>query len=217
MPELAEHTRIWFTTPDIDAERQFVDEYVLDAVERMEDLDASEKFIFVRAGHDPSLDEGAVIVDIYGDPETVIDREAETWDELIEEGPLGEWEQQDVDVPEALAEHYGEQGTVLHEELRDLATRIAPLALDAFDSPPAAVDEYPEEDGDGVGWHRLFHILCNHQGYELEREREMHIESLERSIDVLARTEGIDAAQSKTDEYVERLERVREDIERHRE
>jgi hypothetical protein len=217
MPELAEHERIWFTTPDIETERQFIDEYILDAVERMDAHEACEKFIFVRAGHDPSLDEGAVIVEFYGEPETIIDQETERWESLVSDGPLSEWERQDVAVPDVLAEHYGEQGVVLHEELRHLATQMAPLALSAFESPPDAVDEYPEEPEGDVGWYRLLHILCNHQGYELDREREANLKNLEAFLDVKAQTDGVDTAQETIDEYIERLEQVREDVEQHRE
>lgn len=216
MPDVADHSRIWFRTPDIDAERQFVDEYILDAVERMDSADDCEKFIFIRAGHSPSLDGGAVVVDIYGDPEAVIERETQRWNSLVEDGPLDEWEHEEIDFPNLLADEFGEQGVALHEELRDLASRMAPLVLDEFQSPPAVVDAFPDEDGDQVGWYRLLHFLCNHQGYDLDVEREAYLKNLEAFLETEAQTDGVDAAQAMADEYVDRLEQVRADLEQYR-
>lgn len=216
MAKLADHSRIWFRTPDIETERQFVDEYILDAVERMDAAEDCEKFIFIRAGHAPSLDCGAVVVDIYGDPDAVIERETQRWNSLVDDGPLREWEHEEIDLPNLLADEFGEQGVVLHEELRDLASRMAPLVLDDFQSPPAVVDAFPEEDGSPVGWYRLLHFLCNHQGYDIDVEREAYLKNLETSIDTKAQIDGVDAAQATVDEYVEQLEQVRDDVEQYR-
>lgn len=216
MAELADHSRIWFRTPDIETERQFVDEYILDAVERMDAAADCEKFIFIRAGHSPSLDGGAVVVDIYGDPDAVIERETPRWDALVDDGPLREWEHEEIDLPGLIADEFGEQGVVLHEELRDLASRTAPVILGEFQSPPAVVDAFPEEDTDQVGWYRLLHFLCNHQGYDLDVEREAYLKNLEGYLETKAQTDGVDAAQATADEYVDRLEQVRADLEQYR-
>lgn len=211
-----DHARIWFTTPDIETERAFIDEYVLDAVDRLDSHDSCEKFIFIRAGRDPSLDEGGVIIDIYGDPEEIIDQERERWDAAVEDGPLTEWEQTETDIPDGLADYYGEQGATLHEELRYLATQMALPALDTFESAPAPVDAVPEAEGEGVGWYRLLHLVCNHQGYSIDEEAEAMLKNLETSINTEAQIAGVDAAQERVDEYIDRLETLREDIEEHR-
>jgi hypothetical protein len=211
-----DHERIWFTTPSVETERAFLDEYVLDAVERLESMAACEHVIFIRAGHDPTVDGGCVIVDIYGNPEVVRKQERERWNALVAEGPLTEWERTDTDVPGGLADYYGTEGVRFHERIRALASRLAPLTLRTFDSPPAPVDEFPEEDGEPVGFSRLFHLLCNHQGYTPSEELAATMNNLETSLDTQAQIEGVDAAQQQIDEYIERLDQVREDIETYR-
>lgn len=214
---MEEHGRIRFTTPDIEHEREFIEQYIVDAVDRLPDQDICEKFIFVRAGHDPTMDDGGVIVDVYGDPAAIVSQERLTYDEFVVDGLLTDWEQEEVDLVDSLADWVGDEGVALHEELRFLASKMSGEVLTARDQPPAPVDEYPGQDVAPVGWYRLLHILSNHQGYTHESEIDAYVETIAGGLDARAQSESVDAAQEQAEEIIGRLESIRSDLDQHRE
>lgn len=212
-----DHSRIWFTTPDREQELQFIREYLLGFVDRASAMAACERVIFIRVGHDPTREQGGVILDVYGDIETVLAGEREQWDELVADGPLVEWEPDDTDVLGSLTDYYGEQGARLHEDIRALATAVACRLYDAFETPPAAVDEYPEEDGESAGWYLFVHQLANHAGYSWTDEIDACLHNIETGLDARAHHADADDVLDQIDDLVTRLEATREEIDTNRE
>jgi len=85
-----EITMIAFKTDGPEADKQFIEEYVLDLVERTSEMDEWERVGYARSGQGP-IDGGQVSVFFEGDPKTVISAEADRWDELISAGFADEW------------------------------------------------------------------------------------------------------------------------------
>lgn len=206
-----EHTRVEFRTPDRDHERQFLRTYLLDAVERFSELDDCESAIFIRAGDGPVREYGGAILDVYGDF-SVVEHERDTWDSLVADGPLTEWQRHDTDLPTALETHYGESGARLHEELRELATEMARPAYETFETVPAAVETFPEEDGAPVGWYLLVHQLATHAGLSHEAEIDACVRNLTDQFEERARDEGCEAALDQLDDVISRLETTRKQL-----
>lgn len=211
------HARIHFETDDAEAEARFLRAYVLEAVDRLPDTGICDRFVFVRAGHSPEIAGGAVVVDIFGDPEAVIERERGTWDRLVEDGPLAGWERSEVDLLEELAEHFGAEAVDRHEQLRFVAGAMSRPAFEHLEERPAPVEDVPGSDGAPVGWHRVLHILSNHWGYDIDEELDAHVENVATCLEIIGKTEGPEATRERAAEIRERLSAVVEGLETGRE
>jgi len=86
--EAVEHERIRFETDGVEGEERFRRAYVLGAVDRLPDPGICDRFVFIRAGHDSSVAGGVVLVDVFGDPDAVLEQERGTWNALVDDGPL---------------------------------------------------------------------------------------------------------------------------------
>lgn len=208
-----DHVRVHFTTDSLADQEWFVEGYVCDAVQRLPDTDACEEFVFIQADGAEDVDGGRVIVDVYGDAEAVLDSERETWDDLVDDGPLTGWERPDYDTVGKLTEIYGEEGVVYHERLRYAASAMSRVGFDVLDERPPPVDAFPEVDTDPVGWHRVLHLLSNQQGYEIAEELDAYVENVEMCLRILAQHEGPDAAGERAAAIGERLREACADVE----
>ncbi len=205
---MREHARIQFSTADVEDEQRFLEGYVFDAAERLPDREDCDMFVFVRAGHGESVEGGLVVVDVYGDPGAVIDRERETWDRLVADGPLAGWERDEVDVVGMLAQEFAD--VEAHERMRYLASRMSAAALpDLEETPPPVGDA--EGDASPVGWYRVPHILANHQGYPLEDEIDGYVENVRMLLKAIARSDA-GKAHDLIDDVLADLEATREGI-----
>jgi ADP-ribose pyrophosphatase YjhB (NUDIX family) len=191
------HVRVVFEMTDLDDQRAFVDSYVFDAVERLPETAFCDEFVFIQADAAPDADGGAVIVDAYGDRERILDSERETWNALVEDGPLTDWSHPEYDTLTELTKAFGEDGVRRQERLRYLASAMTAATRHLVDDRPAPVDAFPESDGDPVGWHRVLHLLSNQWRYSIDEELDAYVHNAEMCLKILAQTDGVDAARDR--------------------
>jgi len=207
-----DHVRAFFETADLDAQAEFLETYVYDAVERLPATEDCEAFVFVRADGAEDVDGGRVVVDAYGDADAVLDRERETWDALVDDGPLTDWYRPDYDTTARLAEAFGEDAWRRGERLRYVASAMTAATHDLLDERPAPVDVAPETDGEAVGWHRVLHLLSNQWGYDVDEEMDAYAQALRMGATIVGKSEGMDAAESFVADVEAELEDALEDL-----
>ena len=207
-----EITMIAFKTDGPEADKQFIEEYVLGLVDRTSEMDEWERVGYARSGQGP-IDGGQVSVFFDGDPETVISAEADRWDELISAGFADEWtheEDRNLDAMEAVL---GEQGAQLHIRQIDLAGRLSQHTLEEFESRPDPVDEFPEEDvPTPIGWWGVLHNLTVQMGYPLTDEIAAYTQGIRHTLKNIAQYSGPEQAEDELDQVIDELEGMREEI-----
>lgn len=206
--DASNHARIQFHTASPDDERRLLETYLLDAVERLRDRTDCEHVVFIRAGHDPNVDGGLILLDIYGDHESIVAAESPRWNELVADGRVTEWDHPEYEFVDNIVDHYGEDSARRHEQLRAAATAMAPAMFDELDDQPAPVSCGSEAPEHPVGWHRVLHILSNHWGYEIEAELDAHSQSVATTLTILESTAGPAVAADRARELADRFEEL---------
>jgi len=189
---------------------EFIREYVLEAVERIEDYESSEQFSFAPAG---TNGRDSLVIAIWGEPEAVIEKERSYFEPYIESGLLKDWElAQDVSAEE-FESLMGEQSAALNQRLGELSAEMAKLAYEEFDSFPAAVDTYPDEDaGAGpIGWWVILHNLTVQANYGLDEELDAYLYGIEHTLRNFGEYHGEDAVDQRVDELKRSVEEMREE------
>lgn len=209
---MAEQLLVHFPTAGPDADRRLVREYVLDAVDRLDDHPDCEGIGFVPAGQKPGVG-GLVLLSISGDPDPVVATERERWDAIVEAGFADGWTTETVDP----ADRWGEDGAALRARIDTLAARLSRQVYEAFDSPLDPVDAHPAETDDrasstGVGWWTLLHLLTLQQGHSYRAEIDAYVAGLHSAVHSVAEYEGTDAAVGAIDEVIGALETTREQV-----
>lgn len=194
-PEVG-HVRVDFELPDFEAQTEFLESYVYDAVQRLPETDVCDECIFIRADEGAGTDRGRVIVDAYGDPDAIIERERETWAALVDAGIVSSWSRPEYETVAQLTKAFGEDGVLYQERLRYLASAMTAATYDLVDDRPAPVDAFPASDGDPVGWHRVLHLLSNQWGYEIGEEMDAYVENLRMGAKIFGKTQDMAAAES---------------------
>ncbi len=205
---------------------RFLTEYVLDAVDRVQDMDACDCFTFVpyqpatgdrTTGLQVPPPDHTVVLTIRGDTDEIIDAERDRWNALVDEGIVTEWEvKRSVDVAE-LVEELGQKRATLVAHTSNLSARMAALAYEAFESlgtTPGAVDTHPDEESDGApfGWWSVLHNITVQLNYSLAEEVEAHRYGLEHALRNIAEYEGEAEAEARLDDVIETLDAIRTDI-----
>jgi hypothetical protein len=200
-----------FELDGADALEDFIREYVLNAITRVQDYESSEHFSFAPAGTDGR---DAVIIVIEGDPETVIEKERPYFDPYLDRGLLNDWELVQELTAEDFAAMLGDQSAPLNQRLGDLSAEMAKLAYEEFESFPAAVDTYPDEDaGAGpIGWWVILHNLTVQANYDLDEEIDAYRYGIEHTLRNFGEYHGADAVDRRIDELQQSLEEMREEV-----
>jgi|GEM_PF-2540208 len=204
----------FLTESEKDAE-EFIREYVLDAIDRTEDIEGCEG-IGLAVNEPPNPDGGSAGMSIWGDFNQVIEQERKHWKSYQERGVISGWESHSVEQ-EQLATKIGEQGVSLGSRLSPLVGRIAKLVYEEFgpEEPfPEPVDTYPEDTGlYPVGWGYVLHnVTFAGLGYTAEDELDMYLFTIEESLRIFAERNDEDAVDDKIDELVESIEAMRPEI-----
>lgn len=198
------------TEADID---RFVREYVLDAIDRVEESDICDGISFDRDEELPF--EGAtVVLAVVSDFETVVEHEHEHWERYREQGVIEDWHTKQVSREQG-ERRFGEQGFELARRLLPLGGQLAKLAYEEFeDEPfPPAEDAYPEEDASPVGWWAVpHHVTVGNLGYSPREEIRMHRSTLDEDLRLIAEREGPEAVDDEIDAFIDALEEMREDV-----
>jgi hypothetical protein len=149
---------------------------------------------------------------VAGDVDAVVDSEAETWDDLVADGLVAEWDV--TDVTEEWYGNAGEQGGELKLRLHRVANRATGAAFAEFGERPAAVDASPDEATEySVGWWTLLHVVAGHQGYAPEETLAMFLQGTRETCEDAVEVGSSDEAVQRIDECIESLETLRADVE----
>lgn len=205
---------VFAETPD-DADR-FIREYVLEAIDRLRELDACQRVWFV-PGSDPETGERSVVaMTIEGDPDTIIDHEEDRWNSFVGDGLITRWEHEKKRYEEDPAERLGEKTAEWIPILNQLEAEMAKLAYETFEehgTVPGAIDLYPEQDGEQqLGWWSVLHTVTYQLNYSLDEELDAYRYGIEHTLRNFAEFEGEDEAEARLDELINTLEAKREEI-----
>lgn len=208
---------IQFTTETPDAAEQFIHDYVLDAIDRVSELEACETISFAPSMNPETGDRSAVIFGGTGDPDEVINYEGERWDSHVEDGVITQWEQTMLWDEDEMSEMLGEKGAALSLHLSELSAKMAKLAFEKFDeldTVPAAVDTHPDENpvAGPSGWWQVLHTTTVQLNYSLDDELDAYRYGIEHTLRNFAEYEGAAAAEKRVDELLVELERMREEV-----
>lgn len=195
-----------------------VQEYVFDAITRLEKDPECEGIGFVPLARKGELEEigleGGVLIQIIGDDtDRLVQREQTRWDALVEEGLIEEWTLQETEVD--LGEYMGPNGADLYHKLSIVTSKLSETIYQELDHPLQPVDEYPHEEREsrtGVGWWRLLHLLTIQQNYSYEEEIEAFAEAIRFSLHNIALFDSRDQAMNNMDQLIESLHTVRDEL-----
>ncbi len=207
-----------FSTTGEPGDERLVREYVFDAAARLPEQPGCDGVAFTPLARKADLGEmdleGGVLVQVWGDDvDTVVERERDRWDTLVEEGLAESWEWSVDDG--TLADYMGDRGADRYLEYQALATRLSRLVYETFDAAPDPVDEYPGEDRTapaGVGWWRLLHLLTIQQNYRYQQELDAYVEGIRSTIHTIAEFDNRDQALRATNAIIESLEALRAEL-----
>lgn len=223
---MPESVSLQFSTGTKANAERFLTEYVLNAIDRVQDMDACDCFTFVPSqpatgdrttGLQVPPPDHTIVLTIRGETDDIIDAERERWNTLVEDGILTEWEvKRSVDV-EDLVDDLGQKRAMLVAHTSNLSAQVAALAYEAFDdlgTTPGAIDTYPDETSDAApfGWWSVLHTVTVQLNYSLAEEVEAYRYGLEHALRNIAEHEGEDKAEAWLDDLIETLEAKRTDI-----
>lgn len=208
---------IQFYTESQDAMEQFIHEYVLDAIERLSELDFCESISFAPAPHP---DTGArTVVNLGGkaDVEALIEHERDRWETFVDEGLVTDWEHSMSWSQREREQLVGKQASVLSGHLAQLSAEISKLAYDRFeeiDTFPEAVETFPEEESQTgpTGWWGVLHNTTVQLNYNLDEELAAYRYGIEHTLRNFAEYEGTDAAEERLDELIEDFEELQNEV-----
>lgn len=209
-----------FETTGMKADEALIREYVLDAIERLPEQPGCDGIGFHPMGCKAdfaAMDyDGGVLLRIMGkDMEPVVEQERDRWDSLIDEALAKSWNQSEID--QEFTTNLGEHGAELYIHLELLAAQMSKFVYesDTLTLPVDPVDEYPGEEREsrlGVGWWRLLHLLSLHQNYRFVEEIDAYSQAVRYALHNIARLDEYERAIATTDEVIEDLEAVREEL-----
>lgn len=163
---MAEAISIEFSTRSQENAERFLTEYVLEALDRVQDMEACDCFTFVpdqsatgdrTTGLQVPPPDHRIVLTIRRKTDEVIDAEQDRWNSLVEDGVVTEWEiKRSTDVDE-IVDELGEKRARLLAHSSNLSAQMAKRAykeFEEFGNVPAAVETYPDADSDEApfGW-----------------------------------------------------------------
>jgi len=205
-------TTVTFGTDGVDGDERLIRAYVLPAMERLPEREDCTDVGFLRYGHAPESAGGEVRLHLAGDVDALIEAESGRWDELVTEGLATDWEV----TPEDDSETFGPTGAETVAELQFLSSRMSKHVFEEFDEGErlAPVDEHPDEGPVPAGWWTLLHFLADQQTYTAAEEIDAYTEGIRNRLWRIGSVEGADAANARIDDLQDKLEEVREEVDR---
>lgn len=215
---MSKFLNVRFFTDGPDAATTFVEEYVLDATDRLSDSDVCESFMFAPAPNPETGDRSVVNLTLEGDVDELLDSEQTRWEALVEDGPVTDWKVRGVMDHEHMAERLGEGGAALKSRLNRLSVEMAKLAYEEFDDFgrfPDAVETFPDEDRTldvPMGWWVVLHHVTVQLDYSLDEELDAFVYGIEHTLRNVAEFEGAEEADARLDELLDTLEGKRSEL-----
>lgn len=206
---MREISEIRFETDGRRANRELIDRYVLDAVDRLPGLECCDRVAFMPFT-DETVGGGNVWLTVAGDREAIVDHEAEHWNTLVEDGLVSEWGV--TEVTEDWYEITGDHSELLFR-LHGVANQTTKAAFEQFDEPPAPVETSPEDESDHpVGWGTMLHVITTHQEYSLEETMDAFLSGIRQTCEDVENFESPQRAAAHLDECIHRLEALRAEV-----
>lgn len=214
---MSEYVSVCCSTESPEAAETFIEEYALDATDRLLDLDACESFMFAPSPNPRTFDRSAVNLMLEGDAEVLLDHERGRWEALVEDGLATDVEVRGVMDAASMEERLGEDGAALKSSVNRLSVRMAKLAYEEFDDFgrfPSAIETFEQEQSQSgpIGWWLVLHHITVQLNYSLEEELDAFTYGIEHTIRNVAEFEGQEAAEDRIDELVATLESKREEL-----
>ena len=202
-----------FRFVDPNAEHRFLTEYLVDAWDRFESADYWDQGWFWRYSqfdpYDVGVDGGLVRLVFDGDPDGLVDAEADRWEEF---GRLTEWavtRYDDEEYESLLAQQRDAKGDVggdYEYRYKPLTTRLALASLETFDGRLPPAPKPTESNPVGIGMYGLVHALFVQSGYTWYEENDAYLRGLESRIKSIETYRGEDAALEEYQRVCEELE-----------
>ncbi|MXV63497.1 hypothetical protein GS429_15825 [Natronorubrum sp. JWXQ-INN-674] len=214
---MSEWTGIQFETNTPEDAQRVIDNYAIDAVERVSSLDACEAFTFAPAWNPETEDRSKAAIAFKGDSDAIIQHERDRWNSLVEEGVATNWnEMMSMDEAEMVGV-MGEKGAELWPRLGGISAKMAKLAYEEFDdleTLPGAVETYPEEDREigPLGWWSVLHTVTVQLNYSLDEEIDAYLYGIEHTLRNHAEYQGEDVVNERIDELIDALDGMREEV-----
>jgi hypothetical protein len=223
---MAERVSLQFSTGSQENAERFIEHYLLDALDRVPEMDACDSFTFV-PGHPATGDRTAglqvpspdhpIYLTIRGETDEIIDAERDRWNSLVEDGVVTEWEKTKTTDRAEMVEELGEERATLLARSSNLSAQMAKLAYEEFDELgviPAAVETYPDEESDAApfGWWAVIHTVTVQLNYSLAEELDAYRYGIEHTLRNFAEFEGADEAETRLDDLIADLETMREAV-----
>lgn len=205
--------QVTFDLADLEAERTFLQTYMVSAWDRFQAHESFDRGWFWRFGNTSdhgsveleggtTLEGGGVILVLNGDPtpEPLLAEEQSHWNDLESRDVLADWDFQWFDpqyenAREKSIQNFGEVGGDRAYRLRPLASRLTLDVLSEFDERlPAVGSESPDEPVP-VGYWAVIHYLMKQQGYDWYDEIDACVKAIENRLRSLAQFHGEDVAQ----------------------
>jgi hypothetical protein len=204
--------QVTFDLTDREAERSFLESYMIDAWDRFRTHDEFDRAWFWRFGNTSehgaveleggtTLEGGGVVLVLNGDPtpEPVLDAERSRWNDLESEGRIEGWDvtwfhPEYENAREKATENFGAVGGDRAYRLRPLASRMTLSVLEEFDERLPAVGKPSEEDPVPVGYWTTIHFLMKQSGYDWYDEIEACTRAIQNRLTSLAAFHGDEAA-----------------------
>jgi hypothetical protein len=207
---MREISEVRFSTGEAVENRELIERYVLDAVERLPASECCEYAAFMPLSRE-KIGSDAVWLTVAGDADAVVDRESETWDALVADGVASDWEV--TEVTDEWYENAGERGGELLLRLHRVANRATRAAFEEFERPPAAVDAYPEEASKHpIGWWMLLTAVTGHQAYSFDDTAEAFLSGIRKTCEDVAERESSADAIRRVDDCIRSLEALRAEL-----
>ncbi|ELZ14491.1 hypothetical protein C477_20169 [Haloterrigena salina JCM 13891] len=207
---MREISEIRFKTVGEAENRRLIERYVVDAIDRLPELSCCEYAAFMPVTHE-AVDGSNVWLTVAGDSDALVEHESEAWDALVEADLVSEWDV--TEVTEDWYETAGEQGGELLLQCHDVANQLTTAAFETFDTRPAPIDTYPNEDSNQpIGWWMVLEIAAGHQEYSFGERAELFLSGLEHTYEDIAELGSPETAAQHIDEGIRALEALRDDL-----
>ena len=207
---MREISEIQFTTDQETENRQLIDQYVLDAVDRLPGEEFCSYAAFMPVSED-KIESNHVWLMVAGDVDAIVDHESETWETLVADGFVTEWVV--TGVTDDWYRKAGEQGGELLLRLHRIANQATRAAFQEFETAPAAIDAYPGEGSKHpIGWWMLLHALAGHQEYTPDETVDLFLHGLKQACKDLDKFESSRDAQRRIDDCIHALETLQNEI-----
>lgn len=200
--------RVSLVTEGHEADERVIRQYVIPALDRLNEVDGCNGVRYSRFGVDPRWEKSEIKLGIYGDYEAVIEAEKERWDELVDDGLIESWSRDGApftDMPDEVQEFLG--------QLYIVASRMSAEYYREFDERPDMLDELPDAElSRPVGWRMLLHVLVNQVGYTPDEEIDAYMGSIRGRLAALTEFEDYDYVRDTINDLRKELDDAEEKV-----